>query len=63
MTEPEDNRDENVWGFLGDLFEAIGETAWSGMQVVVVIFCLLVPVFVFCFYKWLQLRYSAKPKG
>ena len=63
MTEPEDNSDANIWGFLGDIFEEIMATDWTGAQVLVVMFCLLMPVIVFCFYKWLQLRYAAKTKG
>jgi hypothetical protein len=63
MTEAEDPTDANLWGFLGDIFEELMATDWSGAQVLVVMFCLLLPVIVYCFMKFIQVKYSRNTKG
>jgi len=63
MTEVEDPSDSNVWGFLGDIFEEIMATDWSGVQVLVVIGCLILPVIVYCFMKFVHFKYGPNTKG
>ena len=63
MAEPEDKTDENLWGFLGDIFEELMATDWTGSQVIVVLFVALLPVIVFCYMYWIKSRYQNRSKG
>ena len=60
QSEPEDMRDENIWGFLGDVFEGLSDIQWDGAQVLLLLITALVPVLVFCFYLFIKARYETK---